>query len=500
MKRFFCCLLAAVFAFLTASCGKTSTEPEARTNADREPQPTYTAFPGSLKKREAVFVSLGADGSVQSVSVTDRLLTDVPQVQVHDVSILQNIQNIKGQETPIRDGVELTWHMQSTQLYYSGVTDKTLPVSLSIRYTLDGQETDLASLQGKAGTVCVRVSAVNQTTGNAFVPFLLVGGLILGDDATQITVENGGSLGDGSRDVAFGVMLPGLSDALGLQAQAQLLPERFSITYQTTRCALDGLYLAMVPLSTAKLSEALESLFGAAEIPQIDFSPLASQIRTVAQDRSLANLLQQSADSQEMLYAAQHAMQGYARAQPLLDVLQRYLTAENAALLQETIDSLSGTSLQEYATLLQNPMFIALMADMTTVSAAFSKLIPTLSAMIRDLQSDDVRSAIAALPDTMEHLQALSALLQKNQAWLNALSEFSQGGGLSKFSTLMQSVQTMLDSGALDTLQALSGRAGELETRLSAVLDAGKEYGIFTSAPQDADTSVYFIFKVAGRT
>ena len=495
MKRFFCCLTAAVFVFLTAACGKTE-PPDVRENGGAQTKmPTYTAYPSSLQKREAVFVSLTPDGGVQSVSVTDRLLTDVPEVQVRDVSILRDVRNLKGDEVPVRDGVELTWHMQSTQLYYSGTTDKSLPVSLSIRYFLNGQPTDFAALQGKRGDVRIEVTAVNRTASDSFVPFLLAGGTILGDGASQITVENGGTLGDGNRDVVFGVLLPGMNAALGQSGDSALLPERFSVSYRTDACRIDSLYFAMVPLSTAKLSEAVESLFGAQNVPQLDFAPLLSQLRQFNANYSLTDFLQQSADSAALFRAAQQAMQGYSRTQPLLDVLQKYLTAENAALLQETIDSLSGASLGAYAALVQDPLFISLMADMSTVSAAFTKLIPTLTAMIADLQSDDVRSAISALPDTMEKLQTLTALLQENGQFLDTLTDFTQNGGLSQFTSLLQSVQSMLDSDALETLQSLSGRAGELEEKLTAVLQAGKEYGIFTSAPQDAVTSVYFILK-----
>ena len=465
--------------------------------SDAAQQQTYTAFPAKVQKQEAVFANLGADGTVQSIRVTDRLTTDRGEVQVHDISTLRDIRNLKGSEIPIRDGVELTWHMPTTQLYYTGTTDKTLPVVLSIRYFLNGTQSTPDKMRGKAGSVRIEVRAFNTTSGDAFVPFLLAGGTILGTDATQIAVDSGGSVGDGSRELVFGLLLPGMADALGLDAGSPLFAQYFTITYHTEQYEPGSLYFALLPVSAAALGDVMQSAFGAEQLPQTDFSPLLSQIRRFGEDEDLAAFLRQAADSTALFQTAQNAMQAYSREQPLLDVLLRYLTPENAALLQETIESLSGATLSEYAALLQNPLFISLMADMGTVSGAFSRLIPTLSAMIADLQTQEVRTAIAALPDTMMKLQALSDALAQNAQWLDALSAFSQSGGLTQMETLLQSVQSVTQSGVLETLQSLAGKADALEQKLNAVLQAGKEYGIFTSASKDAETSVYFVLKVS---
>ena len=104
-----------------------------------------------------------------------------------------------------------------------------------------------------------------------------------------------------------------------------------------------------------------------------------------------------------------------------------------------------------------------------------------------------VRSAISALPDTMRKLAALTDALEENGQFLKTLTDFSESGALTQFASLLGSVQSMLDSGALETLQSLAGRTDRLQQRLTALLE---ENGcIFTAAPQDAETSVYFLFK-----
>ena len=132
---------------------------------------------------------------------------------------------------------------------------------------------------------------------------------------------------------------------------------------------------------------------------------------------------------------------------------------------------------------------------MGTVSAAFSELIPVLTSFLSALRTPQVRGAISALPDTMRKLTALTDALGQNGQLLETLTDFSESGALTQFASLLGSVQSMLDSGALETLQSLAGRTDRLQQRLTALLEEGKKYGIFTAAPQDAETSVYFLFK-----
>lgn len=495
MKRAFCFLLTCILLFLTASCGKSpQKQTRGETEKQAQPQAAYTAKPSRWSKKEAVFVTLLPTGEPKSVRVTDRITTDRAEVRVDDLSILRNIRNLKGTETPVTDGVNLTWHMPTQELYYTGETDKLPPVLLSISYTLDGKAVEPDALRGKSGTVGMRVRAKNTLqNGDLCTPFLLAGGTILPRDAREVRVENGGTLGDGSRDAAFSLMLPGVAQSLGL-ADTKLLPETFTVTFRTEKFTPCEWYFVLLPLSTLQLEDALRSAFGDLELPQFDASPVLSALRGFdgAQIRDILQKLPQSAS---LFRTAGDAMQAYEAEQPLLDVLQTYLTQENAALLQQTIDSLSGTTLQEYARLMQDPAFLSLLSDMSAASAAFSGLIPVLMAFLSDLSAPQVRAAIAALPDTMAKLRALTDALEQNGQFLQSLTDFSESGALGQFASLLASVQSMLDSGAIDTLQSLAGRTDKLQERLSALLEEGKKYGVFTAAPQDAETSVYFVFK-----
>ena len=92
--------------------------------------------------------------------------------------------------------------------------------------------------------------------------------MILPENASDVSVVHGGSFGDGSREVAFGVLLPGMAQDLGL-TDSDLLPDNFTITFQTTRFQIGEMYFVLLPLSTLQMEDALSSVFGA-----LDLSPV----------------------------------------------------------------------------------------------------------------------------------------------------------------------------------------------------------------------------------
>lgn len=495
-KKLLCMLLCGVLVFLCA-CGGGSTQNAPSATGETQVQiKRFTRLPGRLQKREAVYVSMEPDGSVRQIDVTDRLLTDAAQVRVEDISALQDIHVLTSPLQPEQDGLNLTWHMDSTELYYTGTTTKSLPVSLRIRYYLNGKEMSQQTMRGKKGTVQIDVQAQNNTgTGARITPFLLVGGMLIPKGAQNIRVESGGNIGDGNRDIAFGLLLPGIADALGLDALGTKMPTHFSVSFTVERYTPDSLYFALVPLSTERLGEAVQEAFGGSTFTFPDLTPLLSELQSAVQQNGLQHIWEGLPDSTALFHAAGDAMQAYSRQAPLLEVLQKYLTPENAELLRQSIEALSGVSVSKYAALVQDPVFLSFVADLGVVSEAFLQLIPTVSAFLTDLQQPQVLSALQTLPDTLQKLADLTQSLEQNRTQLEMLSDLSANGTFAKLAGLMHTLQSFLDSGTIETLQSITGQADQLRERLEALLEAGKKYDIFTLAPENAECSVYFILK-----
>ena len=123
---------------------------------------------------------------------------------------MKNIENVKGDETfSVNSDGSITWNAQGNDIYYQGESDKELPVSVKITYSLDGQEIAPEELAGKSGKVQMRIDysnhsvqemEVNGEVRQIYTPFMMTTGVILPTEKfTNVTVENGKVISDGNK-------------------------------------------------------------------------------------------------------------------------------------------------------------------------------------------------------------------------------------------------------------------------------------------------------------
>ena len=178
-------------------------------------------------KEETVYVNAGADGSVEKVTVSEWLKNDGSSKEINDESNLKNIENVKGDETfSVNSDGSITWNAQGNDIYYQGESDKELPVSVKITYSLDGQEIAPDELAGKSGKVQMRIDysnhsvqemEVNGEVRQIYTPFMMTTGVILPTEKfTNVTVENGKVISDGNNNIVVGIAFPGLDQSLDL--------------------------------------------------------------------------------------------------------------------------------------------------------------------------------------------------------------------------------------------------------------------------------------------
>lgn len=112
------------------------------------------------------------DGSVKKVIVSSWLKNPGGQQELADQGELENIQNVKGEESYRIDADNMRiWDAQGKDIYYQGTTDKALPVDVIIRYTLDGRSISAEDLAGKSGRVTIRFDYRNQGKGSDGYPW-----------------------------------------------------------------------------------------------------------------------------------------------------------------------------------------------------------------------------------------------------------------------------------------------------------------------------------------
>ena len=116
------------------------------------------------------------------------------------------------------------------KVYENGevIEDSKLPVSQKVTYMLDGKEISADELKGKSGHVLIRYEyeslqkktvELDGEKEEMTVPFAVMTGLILPEEHfSHVSVTNGRMYQDGSRTIAGGLLVPGLSEDLQLDS------------------------------------------------------------------------------------------------------------------------------------------------------------------------------------------------------------------------------------------------------------------------------------------
>ena len=208
-------------------------------------------------KEETVYVNADATGNSDEVTVSDWLKNsgDSSNSEVKDASDLQDIKNVKGDETFTQNGNDLTWSTDGKDIYYQGKTEKNLPVSVGIKYYMDGTEVSPEALAGKTGHLKMEVTytntskttkTVNGKKTDIYSPFVMVTGMILStDNFSNITVDNGKVISDGSRNVVVGFGMPGMKESLDMSsdiADEVNIPEGFTVEADVTDCEMNSTF------------------------------------------------------------------------------------------------------------------------------------------------------------------------------------------------------------------------------------------------------------------
>lgn len=180
-----------------------------------------------VKKEETVYVVAEADGSVRKEIVSVHLKQDDGQLEVDDSSILENIENIKGDEEPVIDGQNIHWQSDKADLFYRGTTDKELPFDLAVEYYLDEEPITAEALAGQTGHLKMVVRLTNrikedhqidQQQRTIYLPMTAVTVIDLPIDRfEQVKVSAGKMVDDGKNQVITFISFPGLKESLNVE-------------------------------------------------------------------------------------------------------------------------------------------------------------------------------------------------------------------------------------------------------------------------------------------
>lgn len=217
-KRFFSLLLALLVMVSGTACAETT-------------------------KHERVYAVVGADGTLKTLIDNIHLEHTGNDDTITDATSLANIVNVGGQESFTQDGESLIWQADGKNIIYQGTSEKELYVTPVVSLTLNGEAATTDDVKNGEGELSIEVSY--KMSVNA--PFLVISVLPIQDDTlTDITIDNGTILSDGTRKVLIGWAAPGLDERVEW-------PDHFTITAHADHADLSW----MMTVATAEPVEIL---------------------------------------------------------------------------------------------------------------------------------------------------------------------------------------------------------------------------------------------------
>lgn len=202
----------------------------------------------ALSKTETIYTNLDGNGNITKSIVNNHLKIDSKET-IEDQTILSDIMNINGDEKFTLNNNNLVWDALGEDIFYSGVTDKKLPIDIGITYYLDGEKTEYKDIIGKKGHIDIEYKFINNvynSYNNLYTPFVVTLGSVFNNkDVSNISVSNGKVVDTGTKSVIVGMASPGLYD--------NLLVEEFKgfdcikISYDTKKFKYNDIYVVSTP-------------------------------------------------------------------------------------------------------------------------------------------------------------------------------------------------------------------------------------------------------------
>ena len=176
------------------------------------------------EKTETVYSVLNSDGSISDTIVSSWLHDEDGINNIKETLNLKDVKNIKSNEKPSKDGNTYTWNAKGNDVYYEGTATKQLPVSVKLRYELDGQEMSAKDIEGKSGHLKLTISFTNNYSevkninGKSIVihPSYLAGGMLnmSTGNFTNVKCESGKIVNDGTNEMLAFANIPCLNETL----------------------------------------------------------------------------------------------------------------------------------------------------------------------------------------------------------------------------------------------------------------------------------------------
>lgn len=514
IKKILAVLLALfVVCSLLASCGAEKTESDTKETAtETEPfvQPEYDKAASSVSKTETVYVNLDLSGKATQINVSDWLHTDETEVYVDDITTLKDVTNVKSEILPVKDGENLRWNMQETDLYYSGTGERDLPLKFDIQYKLDGKKISADKIGGKSGRVEITIKVenteykdvtINGKTHKIYLPLVVVGGLIMPEGVfSAVDVRHGQSIGDGSKEICVFMGMPGFSESLGINNEdlgeigGLAIGDTFTISADTENFELGNIYFAALPIGSLNLDSLMPDSIDDLKSTFAALKTFQNAINRIDPDRVLLGLLTDEEKVTELMKMLTEAMTLYSDNKELLEVLGKYATPENYDALKSLMDTLSDPDMQKALDILTDPTVQLFFKKLPELTAELDEVSPVIEGLQKDLQDPVVAAQVDKLPETLEALKSITDTINDNSEALGILADALSEDGTQVIESLLENID-LSDLANLEEKYGSIAENGDLLISLAEQwLEFGKSYGLYTDSAEGMNTALAFVF------
>ena len=202
----------------------------------------------AMTKNETIYSTLNYNGVIKKTTINTRL-SDLEKGSVVDYTKLDDIKNINGREKFSLDSGTLTWKSTGKDIFYQGKVTEELPIKVTAKYYLNGEEVNPKKIKGKSGDVKIVYSFTNASydkSSGMYTPFVVTTtSIINSDNNTDIDISNGKVVNTGTKNIVTGISAPGLYDSVGLNELKDM--DKVTITYNTTKFSMNEVYFVITP-------------------------------------------------------------------------------------------------------------------------------------------------------------------------------------------------------------------------------------------------------------
>ncbi len=255
------------------------------------------------------------------------------------------------------------------------------------------------------------------------------------------------------------------------------------------------MYFAALPLSSLSAEINLPETLGELKTSLNQLKDLENVISSIDPDKIIASLINDSDKINSLVTLIDDAIGLFESNKALLELIPKYLTDENMAAMTKLFDDLEDTDIKAAMELLSNPVIKLFLQNLPTLAEDMESLAPVMDSLSEDMKNPEVASAVENLPETLETLTNIQTAYEENKELITSLSSLLSAENLNKIDGLLDAAQNGELSDTLEEYGVLADNADSLITRLNSMLKFGNKYKIFTTATEDTETSVLFVFQ-----